>query len=234
LQLRPPNADPIYIGLQENGAPITTLATGDWRLATGDWRLATGDWRLATGDCTATLPSLTYGTFQSVTVTTTGTPPLTEPSLLTESISVSSAASGVLTIYVSELGQTAANFSALSSGFTSNLLLGNITSVVESTYVQNCGSNPCTAADAFSTSDLLSTTTFTGIGSTTITAPTPVGLTGPYVKTEVYVITATGAGAATDTINVVAVPEPATLGLLGTGIAGLGFLFRRGRNCSFA
>jgi hypothetical protein len=71
---------------------------------------------------------------------------------------------------------------------------------------------------------------------TTLTA---IGTSGPFIDSftststftaiEEYIITSNGAGSANLTINLSPAPEPASLALLGSSLAGLGFIRRRRR-----
>jgi hypothetical protein len=205
------SADPVYIGLSEtgvNGGNITEVASG----AGGTANFAGS-----------------YGTFTSVQTLVTGSPSLAEPDLDTTSIDVASKTGGTLKIYVSELGQTTENFKDFVSGFTSNIQSGSIISVTEATYAGACGAL-CTP---FKTTNLLSTTTFTAIGSTTDLAPNTI-TSKPYWTTEVFTITAgkpkSGqSNDANDSIDLSStpVPEPVSLSMLGFGLVGLGVARRR-------
>ena len=50
---------------------------------------------------------------------------------------------------------------------------------------------------------------------------------GPYSLTEVYTVTTNGAGSASSTINIAAVPEPSTWAMMILGFIGVGFMAYR-------
>jgi hypothetical protein len=61
-------------------------------------------------------------------------------------------------------------------------------------------------------------------------ASTPVTLNGLYSETVHYTIRTNAAGASSNNTIDITVPEPASLGLVGVGLAALGFLRRRDKN----
>jgi hypothetical protein len=210
------HAAPVYIGVQIGSGAIvneTNIA-----IPSGNGGAGTASFNGVVGSFT-------------INASVNGTPPLPEPNLVSDSISISSNAGGVVSIYMSELNQFPLNLGGFLSGFTNNLLFGGgIVSVTESTYVSSCTvpGNPCGASSIFATANLLATTTFTDNGAVSEFSKMPT-LTAPYSTTEIYTIDF-GAGidpGVTDTISLQSVPEPMTLGLLGSGLFGLGMIKRR-------
>lgn len=154
----------------------------------------------------------------STAVNATGFPLSVQPSLLTNSLNVSTdSGAGSLLIYITQTGLSSYSGGLLSS-FTSNVLSGSATSVLESTYIDT--SNGLWGG-ALQASQL-----FTAIGAVADT--TSVSATGPFSETAVYKLNFnSGAGSFNDTINIAAVPEPSTWGLMLLGFAGMGMVLRR-------
>jgi hypothetical protein len=225
-------AAPVYVGLQNGSGAITTIINA------------------VNGSATFALTEIgTSGAYASGTVE--GTPPLTEPNLLSNAIAVSGEhdSGATVSIYVTELNQTPLKFSSFQSSFSNTFAAVNslgsgnqtanlATRVVEATYVTACntGNNPCPVSDAFAEGTLLSTTTFTQGGTTTLQkmALLSSGLTSPYAMTEVYTITFAAPsggntyGGVSSSISI-AVPEPTPIALIGAALIGLGLVKRRTR-----
>jgi PEP-CTERM motif-containing protein len=200
------HADDVFIGLGANGLAPGVVAAS----ATGAASLP---------------PSLIVG--WTVSATVFGTPPAgPEPNLEGFTVDASDTSGGIssLQIYITEGSLSSpTGINTFISGLTSNLLLGSIASVTESTYIDTANGLFTTTCG---TCSLLATNTFTGIGSLDIASPTPI-LAAPYSETEVFNIQATGVGTVQDTITISNAPEPGTLTLFGSGLFGLAGLLRR-------
>jgi len=200
------HADNVFIGLGANGGAPGVVAAS------------------STGAATLP-PSVILG--WTVSATVFGTPPAgPEPNLEGFTVDASDTTGGnsSLQIYITEGDLSSpTGINTFISGLTSNLLLGNIASVTESTYIDT-GNGLFTTTCG--TCSLLASHTFTGIGSIDIGAATP-SLAAPYSETEVFDIQATGVGGVQDTITISNAPEPGTLTLFGSGLFGLAGLLRR-------
>jgi hypothetical protein len=165
----------------------------------------------------------TFGTFTLASVTASGYPILPQPQIDTSSLDVSSSSAGSLYIYVTQQNLTSpTGINTFLSSFTANLFTGvGITSVTEKTFIST--------ANALYAGTLLSSYTDSagGLSTSKGTALSP-SLSGYFSETIEYIITANGAGSTNDTVDLTAIPEPGSFGILGAGLGLLGLLaFRR-------
>ena len=209
---------PVYIGLQEanvNGGLITQEATGNGA---------------------ASITNLNYGDstdgFFQISVTATGTPPLPEPYLNSNSMTATASHPGIIAIYVTETNQFPVGFSDFYSLFGVSSIGAGVT-VTENTYVHECATpnvacNTTVGGDVFATTTLLSTKTFNSTGSVTEFSGNGLPLvTTPYAITEVYTIDFTQTNTSTSASIDMKVPEPVSIAIFGAALLGLGVM--RGR-----
>jgi hypothetical protein len=171
--------------------------------------------------------STSYGTFNLNLVSGATNPGLVLPQILNSAaLDASATGTGSLNVFVTAQGLTAPlGTIPFQSSFTVNTLTAGWT-VLEQTFIST--------SNALWVGSLLDATSFGAIGTNVLTALGTTGA-GPYSITAEYTITAAGAGSSNATINVAAVPEPATWGMMLLGFAGLAFAFRQSRRkVSFA
>lgn len=151
---------------------------------------------------------------------------LSPPDLLdSQTLDVSGRTGGSIDVCVTQTGLDASLGGPLLSSLTTNILPKGWT-LTESTYA-DAGNT------AFGQGTLLYTNTWGPSGSLIVngTASGEAAWTpsAPYSLTEIYSITATGAGSTNDTIDIREVPEPATLAIFAGGLLAGGLALRRRR-----
>jgi hypothetical protein len=180
---------------------------------------------LATGSGSASTNSNTTISNWNITASGTGIGLLTQPNLLFgDTITVHAAdGAGTLYLFITETGITApAGTFTFHSGLDNNAL-SNF-SVTENTFLGTGASNVAYGNNVAMGSALVAPN-----GSIDMFNAETTG--SSYTITEEFIIVANGHGDIDGTIDVSgAVPEPASLGLLGVGLLGIGFVTNRKRS----
>jgi len=160
-----------------------------------------------------------YGTYTVVSGGAQDQSALAIPGILNaQTLDISGATAGVLTIDVHSTGLIGTGLALGVSSFAVNALNGSITSVTETTMINGV---------------VLATHNFGGIGTNVQNDLVNLGPSGTFTADDIFVITSVGGGAGNANLTIdlsgTPVPEPASLALLGVGVLGLGFVTAKRR-----